>query len=513
MKSKNKSRKDASARLKRQNRKDNYFNSSSGFGGANDPVNRAVLTSPVKLSQADIDDQYSGHWIFRRAIDVLVEDSLREWVDLKTEDKDLISGINNKVKELKSIKNTMEALRLARMYGGSILVVGAVDGGNAKEELKEDNITEIKFLQPIDRWQLVIDSKYKDPLAPNYGEPEIYSINPLHGEGTGSKIHASRVIRFDGAYLPPRKKIQNQGWHESVYVQMVADIKNFILSNQSAGQLLQDFITKVLKMPNLSDLIENQEFNSIEARIQFALAAMSNVGLSLIQGGDNGEEFTKIQAPIAGFPELMEKMKDTVAAAVGIPKVKLFGQQPGKLAGLDETIRVYYDEVSAYQETELRDKIERLYSLLLKSKENKKGEPAEWSIEFNPLRVPTEKEQAETQKTQSEADKNYIETGVLLPEEVAESRFTDDGFKLDTTIDIESRDEMASIEEEKTDQALHVHAIDGEFTGLAISKVPDIGMHRHEYKGGLTGLANDGPEHTHEIVGGETTGPPVERGE
>ena len=432
----------------KQGRTDNYFNSFSGYGGGNDPVNRAVLTSPVVMSKNDVDNQYQGSWIFRRAIDVQVGDSLRAWVDLKTEDKDLISDINSKARKLKAVSNTMEALRLARMYGGAILVVGAVGGGEAEEELKEDSITEIKFLQPLDRWQLNIQKKFNDPLEPNYGEPEIYSIQPLHGEKSNSKIHASRVIRFDGAYLPPRKKIQNQGWHDSVYVSIVADIKNFILSNQSAGQLLQDFITKVLKMPNLTELIENQQTNSIEARIQYALAAMSNVGLSLIQGGDNGEDFEKIQTPITGFPELMEKMQDVVAAATGIPKVKLFGQQPGKLSGLDETIRIYNDEISAYQETELRDKIERLYSLLLKSKENKKGEPDKWEIEFNPLRKPTAEEEANVHKTQSEADKNYIETGVLLPEEVAESRFTEDGFKLDTTIDIESREEMSSIEEE-----------------------------------------------------------------
>lgn len=501
---------DAAAKIGRQSRTDNYFNKFSGFGGSNDPVNRAVLTSSVKMSQTDVDNQYQGSWIFRRAIDVQVEDSLRAWVDLKTEDKDLIADINSKIRVLKSVKNTMEALRLARMYGGAILVIGAVDGKEAEEELDEDSIKEIKFLQPLDRWQLNIQKKFTDPLEPNYGEPEIYSIQPLHGEKSNSKIHASRVIRFDGAYLPPRKKIQNQGWHDSVYVQMVADIKNFILSNQSAGQLLQDFITKVLKMPNLSELIENEQFNSIEARIQFALAAMSNVGLSLIQGGEDGEEFDKIQTPITGFPQLMEKMQDVVAAATGIPKVKLFGQQPGKLSGLDETIRIYNDEISAYQETELRDKIERLYSLLLKSGENRKGEPNKWEVEFNPLRKPTAAEEAEVHKTQSEADKNYIDTGVLLPEEVAESRFTEDGFKLDTTIDIESRDEMASIEEEKTDQAGHVHEVDGEFTGPPFSS--GDGKHNHNFKGGVTSFDADVPGHTHQFDG-KTTGPPVVRGQ
>ena len=324
------------------------------------------------------------------------------------------------------------------------------------------------------------------------------------------------MIRFDGSWIPTQKQVANSGWHDSVLSSMISDIKNFIISNQSAGQLLQDFITKVLKMPNLSELIENDNLNAIEARIQYALRAMSNVGLSLIQGGDAGvaEDFEKIQTPITGFTELLDQMKDMVCAAIKVPKVKLFGQQPGKLSGLDETIRIYDDEVAAYQETELRSPIERAYSLLLKSKENTKGEPDVWSLEFNPLRKKTDKEQADIHKTQSEADANYVNMGAISGEEVAESRFTQDGFKLNTTIDIESRKEMNSIEEEeKTDQAGHVHEVDeAEFTGPAIRSHEGIGEHRHEFKGRFTSSAKGGPEHRHQIDGKET-GQPVSKGD
>ena len=432
-----------------QSRKDNYFNSHSGFGGNNDPVNRATFQTPALLKRSEVEDMYTGSWIVRRAIEVLIEDATRAWVDFKTEDADIITYVNDKAKTLKLRKQVFEALRLARLYGSSILVVGAMDGGEAEEPLKEDEIKSIDFLFSVDRWHLSIAKRYNDPLKPKFREPEIYQINPQFGDEEQHKMHESRVIRFDGAWLPVQKMKANQGWHDSVLTSMVSDIKNFILSNQSAGQLLQDFITKVLKMPNLAELIENQEFNSIEARIQYALAAMSNVGLSLIQGGDNGEEFQKIQTPITGFPDLMEKMRDMVCAAIGIPKVKLFGQQPGKLSGMEETIRIYNDEVSAYQETELRSPIERLYDLILKSKENTKGVPDEWSIKFNPLRKMTEKEEAEVHKIQSEADERYLQSGVLMPMEVRDSRFTEDGFKLDTTLDDESVKEMGEIEEEE----------------------------------------------------------------
>lgn len=497
-----------------QFKKDNYFNRNSGFGGNNDPVNQAVFITPTILDRATAEDMYSGAWIVQRAVNVLIEDATKAWVDFKTEDPIVIEYVNKKVKDIELQKHTFEALRLARLYGGSILVMGAMDGQNADQPLKEDSIKTIDFLFTVDRWQLNIKQRYEDPLKPKFGEPELYEINPIFG-GSQRTIHESRVIRFDGSWLPTQKQVANQGWHDSVLTAMMSDIKNFILSNQSAGQLLQDFITKVLKMPGLADLIENQEFNSIEARIQFALRAMSNVGLSLIQGGEPGvaEEFEKIQTPITGFTDLLDHMKDMICAAIKTPKVKLFGQQPGKLSGLDETIRIYDDEVAAYQETELRSPIERAYILLLKSKENSKGEPDVWSLEFNPLRKKTDKEKSDIYKTTSEADANYVNIGVLSPDEVAESRFTADGFKLDTVIDIDNREEMDDIdEEEKKDQAGHVHEVDGEFTGPAIRSSSGIDEHRHEFKGRFTSSDKGGPGHTHK-VNGETTGPSVERGE
>lgn len=449
MNSEDQSRLDTAAAQGKQLKKDNYFNSFSGFGGSNDPVNRAVFQTPTSLRRTEVEDMYTGSWIVRRAVEVLIEDATRAWVDFKTDDDEIVGYVNDKAKTLKLRKQVFEALRLARLYGSSILVVGAIDGEEAEEPLKEDNIKSIDFLFSIDRWHLQINKRYDDPLKPKFREPEIYQINPQYGGEKQHKIHESRIIRFDGAWLPVQKMKANQGWHDSVLTAMLSDIKNFILSNQTAGQLLQDFITKVLKMPNLSDLIENQQTNSIEARIQYALAAMSNVGLSLIQGGDNGEEFEKIQTPITGFPDLMEKMRDMVCAAIGIPKVKIFGQQPGKLAGMEETIRIYNDEVSAYQETELRSPIERLYELILKSKENSKSMPEEWSIKFNPLRIMTEKEEAEVHDIQSQADERYLVNGVLFAEEVRDSRFTEDGYKLHTTLDEESVGEMKEIDEEK----------------------------------------------------------------
>ena len=110
-----------------QFKKDNYFNRNSGFGGSNDPVNQAVFITPTILDRATAEDMYAGSWIVQRAVNVLIEDATKAWLDFKTDDPDVIEYVNKKAKDIGLQKHTFEALRLARLYGGSILVMGAID--------------------------------------------------------------------------------------------------------------------------------------------------------------------------------------------------------------------------------------------------------------------------------------------------------------------------------------------------------------------------------------------------
>jgi hypothetical protein len=287
----------------------------------------------------------------------------------------------------------------------------------------------------LDRWQLSITRTFDDPLAPDFGRPELYRINPaaITTDSPDSLVHASRVIRFDGAWLPDRVRAQNQGWDDSIFTAINENLKQFGVSIQSAAVLFQDFITKTLKIPNLAQLIADGEEAVLQARIQYAVGQMSSLGVSLV--GDN-EEFAKVQTPITGLVDLIDKFMDLTAAAAGLPKTRLFGQQLGTLAGAGETTRDYYDGVKAYQEKTLRAPVTKIIDLLLAEQKSK---IQDWSFEFSPLWQPTDKELAETRKTQAETDQIYIMNSVLDPAEVAVSRFGPDGYSMETVIDPDTR--------------------------------------------------------------------------
>lgn len=513
--------KEASARLDaahKAGKKDAWVNEFNKFGSTSDPTRRTGFTGG-DLRSTDfktIETMYQDGWIVKRAVNIMVEDATREGVDLDIGDdnkgQEIIANINKRMKKAKAMKRFRQALTLGRLYGGAILLIGANDGQEIDQPLKEDGIKSIDSLTVLDRWQLSIKTLYTDPEKPDFGEPEIYTVTPRNVRGaTGDQktVHASRVIRFDGNEITDRMKIVNAGWHDSILVDINDDLRNYGISLQSGAVLFQDFITKVLKIPNLSELIENDDQNVLNARIQFALSTQSSLGMSLIE---ENETFEKIQTPINGLEKLMNIYIDVVSAGIGAPRTRIFGQQLGVLAGAEESTRNYYDSVGAYQELELRDKYERLYQLFLldKSGVNKGVEPKDWSLTFNSLWQNTDKDVAEAQDKQADADKKYVEMGALSPDEVRDSRFTKDGYSFETTVDNESREEFSQIE----DAEGHVHEINGKFTGPAISS--PTGKHRHEFEGELTSLdlfiqVFGKDRHVHKVFTGEQTSIEVER--
>ena len=438
-----------------KSRQDVYYNTTSGFGGARDPLQRTSFVPDRVMGQTELERLYRFYWLARRIIDLMPADACREGIELNIDDADLGAKIDQRMDEMMVWERIEEALCMARLYGGSILLLGAVDGQDPTMPINVERVKTFSSLTVLDRWQLTIHSTFDDPLQPQFGQPELYRINPVSTNAANaakaSMVHASRVIRFDGAWLPDRTRAQNQGWHDSVLTAINENLKQFGISVQSAAILFQDFITKTLKIPNLAQLIADGEESTLMARIQYAVGQMSSLGVSLI-GQD--EEFEKAQTPITGLVDLLDRFMDLTAAAAKLPKTRLFGQQLGTLSGADETTRDYYDGVKAYQEKNLRSPVTRIVQLVLAVE--KKSGVDEWSFEFSPLWQPTNKELADTRKTQAETDQMYISNGVLEPAEVAVSRFGPDGYSMETVIDPETRKpagDGGDVEEKVADDA------------------------------------------------------------
>ena len=412
---------------------DAFKNATSGYGGTYDQTNKITFQSNYNLTDTELESLYRYDWISRRVVEAIPQDSMREWITI--DDKNKVA-IEEAIKKFDLKKKIKEAFILARLYGGATMLLASKNSGALMQQLKPGS--EITCINVIDKTQIMVKGEYIDPFKPNFGQPEIYELNAMNRrpgvnnnqslQKMHSMIHESRLIRIDGNYLPDKLKVQNDGWHDSVLNSINTAINQCGVSLQSGAQLMQDFVTKVLKLPNLVELIATDNYETITARIQYALGNMSQAGIALI-GSD--EEFDKIQTPITGLVDLLNIYIEQVSGASGIPRSRLFSQSLGVLAGAAETTRNYYDFIRVFQKDELRPVIEHVLSLF------NNGIPP--TFEFNPLWIPTQKELAEIHKIQMEADAGYINLGTLLNEEVAISRFGGQNYSIETTLQTVAR--------------------------------------------------------------------------
>jgi phage-related protein (TIGR01555 family) len=429
---------------------DAYANVRNMFGTSRDPYVNTHFASGTVFQQQEIEARYRFDWMVRRVIDALPEDALREWIDFKTEDEEVVKKVNDKLKQIKAKKKLNDGLSFGRLYGGAIGVLVTTGSGEPEEPLTE--LYDIVGINILDRWQVQVEKTFSDPLAPDFGEPEIYRLTPRRGEQTiNNKIHSSRVLRFDGARLTEQDKISNDGWDDSIIIALQDALKAFGLSLQTGSQLFVDFVTKVLQIENAKELLATTEGRAVlQTRLQAAIANVSNMSIVFTDGAEGSKEtFSKIQTPIQGFVDLVKVYIDIMAAAAGMPKTRLFGQQIGTLAGAEEDTRGYYDKVGGYQEDKVEPHLIKIIELILISKNGPtKGIiPDDWTLTFNSLWKTSEKEEAEIREIMSKADEKYLALGVVGPEEIASSRFGPDGFSIETVLDFEAREEMANIEE------------------------------------------------------------------
>jgi phage-related protein (TIGR01555 family) len=93
--------------------------------------------------------------------------------------------------------------------------------------------------------------------------------------------------------------------------------------------------------------------------------------------------------------------------------------------------------VQAAQESTLRPLLERLVTLLLRSRDGPTGgrEPKNWSFQFNPLWQLNELQEAERRHKAAVTDQIYLDQGVVHPAEIRRSRFGGDAYTTETALD------------------------------------------------------------------------------
>lgn len=411
------------------NRKDGWSNVFVGLGQKKDKAKYTEYGDIILLDDVTLESIYMGDGLGGRIIDIIADDMTREWVSL---DGDNGKKVFDELIRLEAEKAFNEAIKWQRLYGGALIVIGAMDGRGPESRLNDTAIKKVEYLKVIPRTDISIsESTFNtNPNSSEFGKVEKYAITYRIGSETiKKKVHASRCIPFYNdpapALLRSSMSLDGRYWGISSLQRIYEELRDLGGVTQSIINILYEFIIGKFKVSNLARMFAEGRESQLITRIE--IMEMSKSILNAVILGED-EEYTRDYATLAGLPEVIDRYMLKLSGSTGIPVTRLFGRSPSGLNATGENdLRNYYDLVEANQRNRLFPPLRMLVNLLSSYLKVDPPEVVFVSLyqldekekaEVNKLNAETEKIKAETEKIIADTEKLYMETEVMSNEDI-----------------------------------------------------------------------------------------------
>ena len=242
-----------------------WINVLSGLGTSRDKTVYTTFGSARILDPVELTQLYLAEGLAYRIVRALPEDATREWISIT--DKSHEDIIMDDMLRLQVEDMFTEAGSSARLHGGSIIIMGIMDGRKMDQPVNESAIRDIAYLRVVDSSCIDISASVFDENmeSPTFGKLLKYKVRQtLNNKTYDTMIHYSRVLEFKSPPVPSQiysGVTQNMKYWgmpvlQSVYNTLSAH--GSILQNVS--NILYEFNSGTYKLTNLGQLLA-QEMN------------------------------------------------------------------------------------------------------------------------------------------------------------------------------------------------------------------------------------------------------------
>ncbi|WP_158075938.1 phage portal protein [Bombella intestini] len=339
---------------------------------------------------------------FRKPCDVIAREATREWISLSTHnpaDHTAPAIPSDPAARLHALEVEMKRLNIRELlhqqildsllYGIGHIWLNMADTPRTTygqtlplpltpNGVRKGTLAGLKTIEPV--WTTPNAYNADSPLQDDYYRPRNWWVQ-------GCLVHRDRLISMVPYGVSDLFKPSFNFGGMSLTQQLRPYVHNFLRTRNSISNITANFSKLVLKtdMGGLMATGTGEEADpttSITGRASF-MQKISE-GQDIIVADRQNEDVSIVATPLAGLADLQAQSMEAMASIPGIPLVKLFGITPNGLnASSAGEIRVFYDEIAAFQEAHMRPVLNRLLTLL---QLNLWGEtdPA-LEISFNPL--------------------------------------------------------------------------------------------------------------------------------
>ncbi len=394
---------------------DGLQNVASALGTSRDKrvAGRYVYSGEVDSLQ--LEAMYAESWLAAKIVDAVAEDMTRAWRQVMFDDdtataRDSQMAVETEERRLSVPDAAQRALKWARLYGGSVVLLAMRDGRHDQPlDVERVRRGDLQRLIVFDRTQVQHDGRrfVEDLASIHFGEPEAYQLTAA---GRRIELHHTRCLRFEGRVLPPGLSRGSAGWGGSVLQPIFEAIRDKDSAMAGVSTMVAEANVDVISTPGLADILSTERGEAIVTRRIAATALLKSIQRVLVLDGE--EKYDRKPVSFAGLPEIIDRFALDVCGAADIPATRLFGRAPAGLNATGEAdLQLYYDRISALQHGQLSRQMDRLDEVLLRSVFGSK--PADFRYEWRPLREMSEAERATVQKMRADTDAIYLDKGVV----------------------------------------------------------------------------------------------------
>lgn len=394
----------------------------------------------LSLQWIELTNTYKSNGFCRVAVDLPVADAFRNGgFELKSDKltPDEIDALIEKMSDENDIEKLQACLRFGRLYGGGCIIIntdGKTDKPLVLENLKDKNV---EFI-PADRWQCYANGGSVQ-LAQSFTFQDI-GVD----DGNLLTFDKSKVLTYTGQLAPYYLRQQLAGWGMSIFETVIPQLKEYIKANGVILELLDEAKIDILKIDGLSQiLLSAGGTQKIQKRIQIAT---DNKNYKSMLAMDSNDDYQQKQLSFGGLDRLLEKIFLLICATLRIPYSKVFGKGSNGLGtGADLDIENYLSMVDGEIRQPATKILKQMIDIRCFQLFGEKDETLK--IVWKPMRVMSEKETQEIEKSKVEEAIRLLEAGILTKKQVAE-KLVNEGIINLTDEEIEDIDNNEIAEQE-----------------------------------------------------------------
>ena len=404
---------------------------------------QTAQTGEMWIPDYDLAEKYQNNGLFSKIIDRPAEEALKHGMEYNVSDADLREFLDDALDRLDWEEKAVTAIRWARLFGGSIIVMLLDDGGGLEEPVNWQDVRSVEELRVYER--AIVQP---DPDTYRTGKAEYFDVSSTYG-GT-FRVHRSRCLVFKNGSLPEYGAAQQYYyWGLPEYIRIHKDLSRALKTHTNAANMIEKSVQPVYKQRGLQNMLAGPNGDEMELKRLQVLDASRGI-MNTIAVDMEGEDYDFKTFQMTGAKEILESTCNLLSAVTCIPQTILFGRSPaGENATGESDLENYYNFVEGIQKRMLKKNIRTLIKAIVQAGvyDGSIENPGSIKPIFKPLWSLSETEKATVELTKAQraqvaaqTAQLYIDMQAIQPDEVRQALSQDGNLNIEDILDNQPED-------------------------------------------------------------------------